>query len=73
MIKFLAALLAVINKILAFFDQQYWKQQGRQETIKEMNDAINRQIELGEASINTTDLERVERMRSKYDRSRTSE
>lgn len=30
MIKFLTALLAAINKILALFDQQHWKQQGRQ-------------------------------------------
>jgi hypothetical protein len=43
---------------------------GVQETIKEMNDAINRQIALGEASIVTPDPERTERLRDRFDRSR---
>lgn len=73
MIKFLTALLAVIDKIFAFFDQQHWKQQGRQETIKEMNDAINRQIELGEASVSAPDPERDERLRNRFDRSRSGQ
>ena len=67
MIKFLTTLLAVIDKAFAFFNQQHWKRQGRQETIKEMNDAINRQIALGEAAINTPDLERDERLRARFD------
>jgi len=70
MIKFLTALLALLDKVFAFFDQQHWKQQGRQETIKEMNDAINRQIELGEAAVSVPDPERDERLRSRFDRSR---
>lgn len=73
MIKFLTALLALLDKVFAFFDQQHWKQQGRQETIKEMNDAINRQIELGEAAINTPDPERDERLRNRFDRSRSGQ
>jgi hypothetical protein len=35
-----------------------------------MNDAINRQIALGEASIVTPDPERTERLRDRFDRSR---
>ena len=73
MIKFLTALLALLDKVFTFFDQQHWKQQGRQETIKEMNDAINRQIELGEAAVNTPDPERDERLRNRFDRSRTNQ
>ena len=73
MIKFLTALLAAIDKIFTFFDQQHWKQQGRQETIKEMNDAINRQIELGEASVSVPDPERDERLRNRFDRSRSGQ
>ena len=73
MIKFLTALLALLDKVFAFFDQQHWKQQGRQETIKEMNDAINRQIELGEAAVNTPDPERDERLRNRFDRSRSGQ
>lgn len=71
MIRFLTALLAAIDKIFTFFDQQHWKRQGRQETIKEMNDAINRQIEMGEAAVNVPDPERNERLRNRFDRSRT--
>lgn len=72
MIKFLSSLLAVIERVFAYFDQQHWKQQGRQETIKEMNDAINRQIEMGEAAISVPDPERDERLRNQFDRSRAS-
>ena len=73
MIRFLTALLALLDKVFAFFDQQHWKQQGRQETIKEMNDAINRQIELGETAVSVPDPERDERMRSRFDRSRSGQ
>jgi hypothetical protein len=73
MIKFLTALLAAINKILDLFDQQHWKRQGRQEAVKEMNDAINRQIELGEAAVSVPDPERDERLRSRFDRSRSGQ
>jgi len=73
MIRFLTALLALLDKVFAFFDQQHWKQQGRQETIKEMNDAINRQIELGEAAVSVSDPERDERLRSRFDRSRSGQ
>ena len=73
MIKFLTALLALLDKVFTFFDQQHWKQQGRQETIKEMNDAINRQIELGEAAVSVSDPERDERLRNRFDRSRANQ
>ena len=71
MIRFLTALLAAIDKIFTFFDQQHWKQQGRQETIKEMNDAINHQIELGEDAVAVPDPERDERLRNRFDRARS--
>lgn len=68
--KFLTALLGVINKLLGLWDENRWKRQGRQEAIKETNDAINRQIELGEAAISVPDPERTERLRDRFDRSR---
>jgi hypothetical protein len=71
MFRFLASLLAVVERVLAYFDQQHWKRLGRQETIKEMNDELNRQIELGEAAISTPDPERDERLRNRFDRSRS--
>jgi hypothetical protein len=71
MFKFLSSLLALIERVFSYFDQQRWKQQGRQETIKEMNDDLNRQIELGEAAISVPDPERDERLRNRFDRSRS--
>jgi len=68
--KLLTALLALIERLFAYLDQTHWKQQGRQETIKEANDAINRQIELGEAAIVTPDPDRDERLRNRFDRAR---
>ena len=73
MIKFLTALLALLNKLFGAWQERHWKQQGRQETIKEMNDAINRQIELGDAAVDTPDPERDERLRSRFDRSRSGQ
>ena len=68
--KLLTALLGIINKLLGACGEYRWKRQARQETIKEMNDAINRQIELGEAAVNVPDPERTERLRDRFDRSR---
>jgi hypothetical protein len=49
--KFLTLLLGVLDKLLGAWVEHRWKRQGRQETIKEMNEAINEQIALGEAAI----------------------
>ena len=68
--KFLTSLLALIERFFAYLDKARWKQQGRQETIKEMNDAINRQIALGEAAVIIPDPERDERLRNRFNRSR---
>ena len=68
--KFLTALLGIINKLLGLWNENRWKQRGRQETIKEINDAINEQIELGATAISVPDPERDERLRDRFDRSR---
>ena len=68
--KFLTLLLGVLDKLLGAWAESRWKQQGRQETIKEANDEINRQIELGAAAIIVPDPERTERLRDRFDRSR---
>ena len=68
--KFLMLLLGVLDKLLGAWAESRWKQQGRQETIKEANDEINRQIELGEAAIIIHDADRDERLRDRFDRSR---
>ena len=70
--KFLTLLLGILDKLLGAWAESRWKQQGRQETVKEMNDVINRQIELGEAAIIIPDPERDERLRNRFDRSRSN-
>jgi hypothetical protein len=67
--KFLMLLLGVLDKLLGAWAEHRWKRQGRQETIKEINEAINEQIALGEAAIITPDPERTERLRNRFDRS----
>ncbi len=68
--KFLTLLLGVLDKLLGAWAEHRWKRQGRQETIKDMNEAINEQIALGEAAIVIPDPERTERLRDRFDRSR---
>ena len=71
--KFLTAFLGLFDRLFRLFEQHRWEQKGRGETIKEMNDAINRQIELGEAAIIIDDPERSERLRNRFDRSRADQ
>lgn len=73
MLKFLTALLGVIDKLLGAWKAHYWKQQGRQEAAKEAADEIQQQIALGEAANSVPDLDRTQRLRSKYDRSRSAQ
>ena len=71
MIKLLSSLLSLLDRLWAAWSDSKLRQQGRQQAIKEANDEINRQIELGEAAISVPDLERDERLRDRFDRSRT--
>ncbi len=70
MIKFLSSLLSLIERAFAYFDQQRWKQQGRQEALQEAADVVQHQIELGEAAIAVPDPTRDERLRNRFDRAR---
>jgi hypothetical protein len=69
--KFLTLLLSLFDRLWTAWNESKLRQQERAKTIKEMNDAINRQIALGEASIVTPDPERTERLRNRFDRSRS--
>ena len=71
MIRFLSSLMALIERAFAHFDQERWKQQGRQEAVKEAENAIQRQIDMGEAAVVVPDPVRDERVRNRFDRSRT--
>jgi hypothetical protein len=70
MIKFLTLLMSLIERFFLSQEAEKLRHEGRQESIKEMNDAINHQIELGEAAVSLPDPERDERLRSRFDRSR---
>ena len=70
MIKLLSSLLSLLDRLWAAWSENKLRQQGRQMAIKEANDEINRQIELGEAAVNIPDPERDERLRDRFDRSR---
>lgn len=72
MIKFLTTLLALLNKLFGAWQERRWKRQGRQETIKEMNDALNEQVRQAEEAVANPDPDDVERMRARFDRSRNS-
>jgi hypothetical protein len=69
-IKFLSSLLSLIERAFAYFDQKRWKQQGRQEALKEAADVVEHQIELGEAAVAVPDPTRDERLRNRFDRAR---
>ena len=70
MIRFLSSLLALIERVFAYFDHERWKQQGRQEAIEEANDVVQNQIDLGEAAVAVPDAARDERLRGRFDRAR---
>lgn len=70
MIKFFTVFLSVLNKLLGAWAERRWTQVGKQEAAKEAEHEIKEQIALGEAATVNPDPERLERMRSKYDRSR---
>lgn len=73
MLKALAALLALLDRLTLVWRDWKLRQQGRSDTIKEMNDAINRQIELGEAAVAVPDPDRDQRLRNRFDRSATGD
>lgn len=71
MLKFLSALLTFLNRLLAAWDAKNLREQGRLEAEKEAAHELQQQIELGEAAISTPDPERDERLRNRFDRSRS--
>lgn len=73
MIRLLTALFAFFDKLLGVFRDRKLEERGRQQNIKEANDELNRQIELGAAAVAVPDPDRDERLRDRFDRSRNSE
>jgi hypothetical protein len=71
MIRLLASLFAFLDKLFGLFRDGKLEEQGRQQAIKEANDELNRQVELGEAALAVPNPERDERLRNRFDRSRS--
>lgn len=71
MIRLLTALFAFLDKLLGVFRDSKLEEQGRQQNVRETNDDLNRQIELGEAALAVPDPDRDERLRNRFDRSRS--
>ena len=71
MLRLLTSLFAFLDKLFGLFRDGKLEEQGRQQAIKEANDELNRQIELGEAATSVPDPDRDERLRNRFDRSRS--
>lgn len=72
MLKFLSALLTLFNRLLAAWDAKNLREQGRLEAEKEAAHEVQRQVELAEHAVDAVDPERTERLRNRFDRSRSS-
>ena len=71
MLRLLTSLFAFLDKLLGIFRDGKLEERGRQQTIKEANDELNRQVEVADAVIAVPDPERTERLRDRFDRSRS--
>lgn len=67
MIKFLTALLTLLNRLWAEWNDTKLRQQGRQEAQKEAADEIQRQVDLAEHAVVAPDPTRTERLRARFD------
>lgn len=70
MIRFLTLLLELVARFFREKEKAEVKQEGRQEAVKEIADATDRNVELAEAAVSTPDAERDERLRSRFGRSK---
>jgi len=68
-IKLLTLLLSLLDRLFTHRRDVKLQTQGRQEAVKEMDDVIKHQIELGEAAVAVPDPVRDERLRNRFDRS----
>lgn len=70
MLKFLSALLGLVDKIAAYFKDQQLIDAGRaEETVQEMA-KVQENVQKAKDATSVPDAVRDERLRNKYDRSR---
>lgn len=67
MIKFLTALLTLLNHIWTEWKEGILRKQGRQEALEEVADEVQRQVDLAEYAAHTDDPDRTERLRARFD------
>lgn len=67
MIKLLTLLLSLLDRIFTAWENAKLRAQGRQQALKEMDDEVSRQIELGAAAAATPDPVRDQRLRARFD------
>lgn len=71
MVRLLASLFGFLDKLFGLFRDSKLKEQGRQQAVREAKDEVDRQVELGEAALAIPDPARDERLRNRFDRSRS--
>jgi len=71
MIRLLASLFAFLDKVFGLWRDSKLKAQGRQQAIEEVNDEANRRAELAATATTVPDPARDERLRNRFDRSRS--
>lgn len=71
MIKLLAPLLSLINLVATMWREHKLKQQGREEAFRDEAKEVEARIATAKAAIDALDPSRDERLRSRFDRSRS--
>jgi hypothetical protein len=69
--KFLTALLKIVAHFLGLWKDHKLREQGRQDAHKEAADEVQRQVDLAQHAATTDDPIRTERLRNRFDRSRS--
>lgn len=69
MIKFLTLLLSLLERLFSERDKNKLRQEGRQDALKEVDEALNEQLRKAEDATSTPDTARDERLRNRFDRS----
>lgn len=71
--KFFTLLLSLLDRMWSAWENHKLRQEGREEVLEEVKDAVEGNVELAEAAITVPDPERDERLRSRFDRSKNGQ
>lgn len=73
MIKLLATLLSLLNRIMGWTHDRKVEGQGRQQAIEDVKDAVEAEVAKVEAAVAVADPVRDERLRRRFDAASTSD